>query len=214
MAAPAAPVAGVYVAGAALLAGAAWLMTPAGQRASETLGEAIYDGGAQAVDNVKDAANAVMDIFSGDDAQSTPTSTTTTNTTTRGCDGPHRGRLQVQGFKPRVDPLPVELSWPWSRPCVPPLRPEGLSALSAVLLPQTMVISPRSAGYRGPAFSKMSQHIRNAAPLGFVAPHRFGWAINPATGIAVPNQRIRAGHPSGPPRVDIEVVLGRAFGDR
>lgn len=49
----AAPVAGVYVAGAALLAGAAFLMTPAGQSASQSLAEAMVDGGAQAVDNIR-----------------------------------------------------------------------------------------------------------------------------------------------------------------
>jgi len=202
----AAPVAGVYVAGAALLAGAAWLLTPAGQRASETLGDAIYEGGAQAVDNVKDAVNSVSDIFSDDEV----VPTTTTNDTTARCDGPHRGRLQVQGYNRRVDPHLLELSWPWTRSCVPPLRLEGLAAISGVLLPATQAVSFGSAGYRGPAFAKMSQHISKAPPIGFLAGHRIGWAINHATGQAVPNQRAIG----GAPRVDLEVIQGRAFGDR
>lgn len=204
MAAPAAaPVAGVYVAGAALLAGAAWLMTPAGQRASETLGEAIYEGGATAVDNI-------TSLFEGEEqAPAVPQTTTTTNTTTRPCDGPHRGRLQVQGYAPRHDPHPIELSWPWTRPCIPPFKPEGLAALSAVLLPGTAAISFSSAGRRGPAFAAMSQHIQNAPPIGFMAGHRKGFGIT-STGALRPN--LSAG--PNAPRVDLEVHAGRAFGIR
>ncbi|NSX56064.1 hypothetical protein [Parasulfitobacter algicola] len=85
---PAAAVGGVYVGGAALLAGAVYLMTPAGQRASASLGEAIYDGGAAAVDNI-------TDLLSSDDVETpavpTTGATTTTDTTTceRGCDWRH-----------------------------------------------------------------------------------------------------------------------------
>ena len=208
-AAAAAPVAGVYVAGAALLAGAAWLMTPAGQRASETLGEAIYDGGAQAVDNVKDAANAVMDVFTGDEEETQTTPTTTT--TTRECDGPHRGRLQVQGYVPRVDPVPIELSWPWSRPCIPPLRPEGRVEISG-LLERTRAISFASAGYRRPAFIRMSQYINSAPTTGF-GPHQMGFSID-VVGNAARNRAAGVRFPRNPARVDIEVAVGRAFGDR
>lgn len=209
-AAAAAPVAGVYVAGAALLAGAAWLMTPAGQRASQSFGEAVIDGGAQAVDNVKSAASAVVDAFSGDDAdaQVAPVSTTTTDTTTRPCDGPHRGRLQVQGYSPRVDPGPIELSWSWARTCLPPLKPEGLAALP-FLLGKTTAINYASAGLRGPAFAAMSRHIVSAPPMGFLAGHRKGWGVTP-------NGRLRPNLSAGPnaPRVDLEVHAGRAFGVR
>ena len=200
-------VGGAYVAGAVLFAGAAWLMTPAGQRASETLGEAM----AEAADN---AVQNITDIFSSDDeeTQTTPTTTTTTNTTTRGCDGPHRGRLQVQGYAPRVEPLPIELSWPWVRDCVPPLRPEGLAALSG-LFAQTQGINFKSAGYRGPAFSKMSQYIKKSPLIGFGA-HSKGWAIEPNTKKAVPNLRVKGDPIYGPPRVDLEIKVGRAFGDR
>lgn len=212
MAAPAvaAPAAGVYVAGAALLAGAAWLMTPAGQRASQSFGEAVVQGGSQAVENVKDAAAAISDVFSGDkdDAQATPRVATDTNTTSRNCDGPHRGRLQVQGYSPRVDPAPIELSWPWSRPCIPPLKSEGHTAISALLM-QTRAVSFESAGLRGPAFSAMSRHITSAPPIGFMAGHRRGWGVTP-TG------RLRRNLSAGPnaPRVDLEVHAGRAFGVR
>lgn len=203
MAAPAAaaPAAGVYVAGAALVAGAAWLMTPQGQRASQTLGEAMYDGGAQAVNNIKD-------LFRGDeDEQSTPTTTTTTNTTTRQCDGPHRGRLQSQGYR-RPDPGRVELSRPWNRPCLPPLRAEGRSMISA-LLNDTKSFSFVSAGLRAGAFAAMSRHIGSAPPMGFMAGHRMGWGI-------APNGALRPNLIAGPdaPRVDLEVHVGRAFGDR
>lgn len=213
MAAPAvaaAPVAGVYVAGAALFAGAAWLMTPAGQRASQSFGEAVIGGGAQAVDNVKSAASAVADVFTSDDAdtQAVPVGSTTTDTTTRPCDGPHRGRLQVQGYSPRVDPAPLELSWPWARTCVPPLKPEGLAALP-ILLVQTVEASYASAGLRGPAFAAMSRHIVSAPPMGFLAGHRKGWGVTP-------NGRLRPNLSAGrnAPRVDLEVQAGRAFGVR
>lgn len=93
---------------------------------------------------------------------------------------------------------------------MPPLKAEGLTALSGDLLPRTRSINFASAGYRGPAFSKMSQHIQSAPPSGFLAGHRMGWGIHPATGAAVPN--LRAGPDA--PRVDLEVHAGRAFGTR
>lgn len=208
MAAPAAaaPVAGVYVAGAALLAGAAYLMTPAGQRASQSFGEAVIDGGSQAVDNIRDL------FRSEDDAQATPVAQTGTATQTqeRKCDGPHRGRLQVQGYKRGVDPVPVELSWPWTRDCRPPLRPEGLSALSAILLPQTMAISGGSAGWRGPAFSKMSQYISNSPPMGFTPANSGGWSITETGGVV---RNFGRGAGRNAPRVDLDIFVGRAFGD-
>jgi hypothetical protein len=206
MAAPvAAPAAGVYIAGAALLAGAAYLMTPAGQRTTASLGEAVADGAGSAIDSI-------VNLFSGkkteEQSESVPVAGTTT--TTRPCDGPHGGRIQVQGYVPRIDPHPLELSWPWNRECVPPLRPEGLSAVSGVLLPQVAAISYESAGYRGQAFSKMSKHIRDSPSEGFLAGHRVGWGIHPATRQAVRN--LRAGPDA--PRVDLEVHRGRAFGVR
>lgn len=196
----------VYVGGAALVAGAVWLMTPAGQRASQTLGEAMVAGGSQAVDNIR---NLFADETESQ-APAVPGTREGSRTEERRCDGPHRGRLQVQGYRPSVDPAPVELSWPWNRPCLPPLKPEGLMALSGDLLPRTRQISFASAGHRGPAFSKMSQHIRSAPATGFETGHRIGWGIHPDTGSAVPN--LRAG-PSAP-RVDLEVHAGRAFGVR
>lgn len=210
-AAAAAPVAGVYVAGAALIAGAAWLMTPAGRRASETLGGAIYEGGAAAAKDVRDVASAAMDMMTGADDEAVPVSvpTTTTNDTTRRCDGPHRGRLQVQGYDPRVDPFDFTSdqgpSWGWAMPCYPPLRAVGLAQLSTNLLVQTQNIRHESAGLRGAAFAKMSRHIANAPPIGFVARHVAGW-----------NHLGRRAFGSGRnvPRVDLEVTRGRAFGDR
>jgi hypothetical protein len=200
MAAPAAVPAAVYVGGAALVAGAVWLMTPAGRQASQTLGEAMAQGAGNAVDNIRG-------LF-GSETEAAPTAATETDT--RPCDGPHRGRLQVQGYNRRVDPGPIELSWPWSRPCIPPIRPEGLAALSADLLLRTRAISFASAGHRGPAFSRMSQHISNSPAIGFMAGHTIGWGIDAATGRAVINTR------AGPnaPRVDLEVHAGRAFGVR
>lgn len=195
-AAPALPVAGVYVAGAALLAGAAWLLSPPGRHASETLGEAIYEGGANAVQNIKD-------IFTSEEEEAQ----TTTNTTTRGCDGPHGGRLQVQGYAPRTDPYSLELSWPWNRECTPPLRPEGLGAVSGLLV-QTQAISYRSVGRRGKAFSAMSKHISKAPSLGFESGHRIGFGVTPDGDLRI-NQK--AGRNA--PRVDLEVHRGRAFGD-
>ena len=204
--AAAAPVAGVYVAGAALLAGAAYFMTPAGQRASQSLGEAMVDGGSQAVHNIRNLFAADTDTRS----PAVPVTAEGTRTEERRCDGPHRGRLQVQGFRPPHDVRPIELSWPWARTCTPPLKPEGLTALSADLLLSTRLINYASAGHRGPAFSKMSQHIQSAPPAGFLAGHRMGWGIHSATGSAVPN--LRAG--PNAPRVDLEVHAGRAFGVR
>lgn len=197
MAAPALPVAGVYVAGAVLATVLVWYSTPAGRRTSETLGEAIYEGGAGAVQNIKD-------IFTSDKEES---QTTTTNTTTRGCDGPHRGRLQVQGYDRRTDPSSLELSWPWNRECTPPLRPEGLGAVSGLLV-QTRAISYRSVGRRGKAFSAMSKHIRKAPSLGFESGHRIGFGVTPDGDLRI-NQK--AGRNA--PRVDLEVHRGRAFGD-
>ena len=206
MAAPvAAPAAGVYIAGAALLAGAAYLMTPAGQRTTASLGEAVADGAGSAIDSI-------VNLFSGkkteEQSESVPVAGTTT--TTRPCDGPHRGRLQVQGYAPRIDPHPLELSWPWNRDCIPPLRPEGLSALSANLLPQTAAISYESAGYRGPAFSRMSQYIESSPPIGFTPMQSGGWSID-ARGQAVRN--FKRGVSRNAPRIDMEVHAGRAFGD-
>jgi hypothetical protein len=62
-----------------------------------------------------------------------------------------------------------------------------------------------AAGLRGPAFSKMSQHISNAPPIGHVARHTIGW-----------NHLGQRAYGSGRnvPRVDLEVIQGRAFGDR
>lgn len=204
----AAPAAGVYVAGAALLAGAAWLMTPAGQRASQSFGEAVVQGGAEAVDTVREAASAVADALSGAEDEAVPNVGTDTSTTSQNCDGPHRGRLQVQGYNPRVDSAPIELSWPWDRPCYPPLKPEGHTALSGLLV-QTQAVSFRSAGLRGPAFAAMSRHITSAPPMGFLAGHRRGWGVTP-------NGRLRPNLSAGPnaPRVDLEVHAGRAFGVR
>lgn len=96
---------------------------------------------------------------------------------------------------------------------MPPLRLEGNSQLSG-LLESTRAVSFASAGYRRSAFVKMSEHINGAGPDGYHATHTIGWAINPATGNAVPNQRVRVGHPAGPARVDMEIMAGRAFGDR
>lgn len=207
MAAPAAaaPVAGVYIAGAGLLAGAAYLLTPAGQRASASLGEAIYDGGAAAVDDIRDLFTSDEDEQAG--AGATPT--TTTSDVVERCDGPHRGRLQVQGYAPRVDPFDFTSaqgpSWGWNEPCYPPLRAMGLAQLSTNLLVQTRNIRFESAGLRGPAFAKMSQHISNAPATGFYARHVIGW--NHLGQRAVGSGR-------NVPRVDLEVIQGRAFGDR
>ncbi|WP_417842458.1 hypothetical protein [Thalassospira sp.] len=205
--AAAAPVAGVYIVGAALLAGAAWLSTPAGRRASQTLGEAMYEGGAAAVDEVKDVGRAAMDVFTDekDDTKAIPQ--TNTNDVTQRCDGPHRGRLQVQGYAPRVDSYPIELSWPWMRECIPPLRPEGLEAVSNLFL-ETQSVNYRSAGLRGKAFSAMSKHISSVSSDGFRAGYRKGFGITPE-GKLRPN--IVAG--KNAPRVDLEVHAGRAFGD-
>lgn len=196
--------AAVYVGGAALFAGAVWLMTPAGQTASQTLGQAMAEGGANAIDNI-------VSLFTAEDAPAAPVATTTTDSPTRTCDGPHRGRLQVQGYMPRIDPAPIELSWPWSRPCIPPLRPEGLGALSAYLLPATAAIAYRSAGYRGPVFAAMSQYISKSPPMGFMPANSGGWSIS-GGGVAVRNFSRGVGRNA--PRVDLDIFVGRAFGDR
>jgi len=204
--AAAAPVAGVCVARAALLAGAASLMTPAGQRASQSLGEAMGDGGSQAVDNIRNLFSTRTET----NAPAVPIAQDGTRSEERRCDGPHRGRLQVQGFRKPPDPIEIELSWPAFRPCYFPLKPKGLTALSADLLARTRLISYQSAGYRGPAFAKMSRHIKTAPPGGFGAGQMEGWGIDPDAGHAVKNTR--AGHKA--PRVDIEVFSLRAFGVR
>lgn len=207
------PVAGAYVGVAALSAGIAYLATPQGQRGAQSIGGAIYDGGVEAVEDVKSVANAAVDLLTQrqEDARSgSPTATATdtaTNTTRRACDGPHRGRLQVQGYNRRVDPHPLELSWPWTRTCSSPLRQEGLGAVSTLLV-QTRAVAYRSAGWRGAAFSAMSKHIRAAPGTGFRAGHRKGFGVTP-------NGRLRPALSAGrnAPRLDLEVHAGRAFGD-
>lgn len=169
------------------------------QQNAQATGAAIEDG--------------ITSLFSGNDVdeQAPPIAQTQTNTTTRACDGPHGGRLQVQGYRPRVDPHPIEISWPWNRPCIPPLRPEGLSVLSAVLLPATMAIKRSSAGHRGPAFAAMSRFISRSSPWGFTPADSDGWSIN-EVGRAVRNRT--RGVSRNAPRVDMEIHRGRAFGDQ
>lgn len=199
MAAPAAaPVAGAYIGLAALGAGIVYLATPQGQRTAQSLGEAMYDGGANAVDNIKS-------LFSAEEEENT-VPTTASNTTTRDCDGPHGGRLQSQGYR-KPDPGPVELSRPWRRPCTPPLRAEGRFMVSA-LFNDTRDFSFMSAGLRARAFAAMSKHISSSPPIGFLAGHKKGWGI-------APNGDLRPNLLAGPraPRVDLEVHEGRAFGD-
>lgn len=138
------------------------------------------------------------------DAQST------TNEATRNCDGPHRGRLQVQGNARNIDPPDgIEISWPWNRPCVPPLRPEGLLEISA-LLERTREISPESAGWRGGAFAKMSRFISGSGPSGLRPSDSGGWSIT-EDGKTVRNRT--RGVLRNAARVDIEILAGRAFGD-
>lgn len=166
-----------------------------------------YQEGAQA------AAGAISDglasVFQGDDTRAGAVPMATTNTATRTCDGPHRGRLQVQGYEPTIDPFDFTSargpSWPWTRPCFPLLRAEGLTALSLTLLNATREIRFASAGLRGPAFAKMSQHIVNAPAIGHGARHTIGW-----------NHLGQRAYGSGRnvPRVDLEVIQGRAFGER
>ncbi|GGE22648.1 hypothetical protein GCM10011360_08910 [Primorskyibacter flagellatus] len=206
MAAPAAAVpAAVYVAGAGLVAGAVWLMTPAGQRASQSLGEAIVDGGATAVDNIRNLIQGEEEDTAP--PQAIPQTQADTDTATRRCDGPHRGRFQAQGYRPSQEPRPVETSVPWVRDCFAPQRAEGRGMVS-LLLVQTQAISRQGAGLRGACFSRMSQHVNSAPPSGFTAGHRAGWGINPAG-------QVRRNTAAGPnaPRVDLEVQAGRAFGD-
>lgn len=197
-------VAGVYIVGAALVGGAVYLMTPQGRRTSESLGEAIIDGGSAAVDNI-------ADLFSSDEEESgqATTTTTTTSDVVERCDGPHRGRLQVQGYDERIDPFDFTSnrgpSWAWNEPCYPPLRSMGLAQLSTNLLVQTRNIRFEFAGLRAAAFTKMSQHITKAPPTGFYARHVIGWNHL--------GQRA-LGSGRNVPRVDLEVIQGRAFGDR
>lgn len=204
MAGPAAPpAAAVFVGGAAVRAGWIWLRTPVGQRTAATLGGAMAAG-------ATDAVGTIRDYFSDDDTAAPAVPQTDTGTQQRQCDGPHNGRLQVQGYRHRVDPFPIELSWPWNRPCTPPLRPEGLGALSGILLPETMAIRRESAFLRGPAFASMSRFISNSSPLGFTPADSGGWSIT-STGTVVRN-RSRGAGPNAP-RVDIDIFAGRAFGD-
>ncbi len=204
MVAQAAPVAGVYVAGAALLAGAAYLMTPAGQRTSESLGEAIYSGGENAVENIK----SLFTPQTQSKAHVNTREAAADNTRQRNCDGPHRGRLQVQGYAKNIDPFSLELSQPWNRACNPPLKPEGFVMISTLLV-MTQAVRYQSAGYRAAAFVKMSEHIASAPPMGFLAGYSIGFGML-KKGKAVNN--LKAGR--NPARVDLEVKLGRAFGAR
>lgn len=199
----AAPAAGVYVAGAALFAGAVWIMTPAGRRASETMAEAMVDGGTQAVDNIRN-------LFADDtdtQAPAVPAAQQGSRSEERRCDGPHRGRFQAQGHRPSQEPHRIEESVPWTRNCQAPLRAEGRVMVSA-LLALTQASSFQGAGLRGPCFARMSQHVNSAPPGGFGAGHRAGWGITPSG-------QVRRNTSAGPdaPRVDLEVHAGRAFGD-
>ena len=180
---------------AATAATAVVVSSPEYQRNAQAAGAAIQDG--------------ISGLFTRHDeqTQTRATTTTTTNTTTRECDGPHRGRLQSQGYR-RPDPGRVELSQAWSRPCIPPLRAEGRAMISA-LLNDTRQFSFVSAGIRARAFARMSRHINSAPPTGFVAGHRIGWGITPHGALV---RNIDAG--LNAPRVDLEVWAGRAFGDR
>lgn len=193
----------VYVGGAALVAGAIWLMTPAGQRATQTLGEAMVEGGSQAVDNIRN-------LFADEtetQAPAVPRAEDGTRTEERRCDGPHRGRFQAQGYRPSQEPRRVETSESWFEPCHAPLRAVGLVKVSALLI-KTQAISFEGAGLRGPCFSRMSQHVKSAPPSGFPAGHTAGWGITPAGQV---RRNTAAGRDA--PRVDLEVTAGRAFGD-
>lgn len=205
MAGPVAAAAPAYVGGAALLAGAIYLATPQGRRNSQSLGEAMGQGASNAWDNV-------TGLFGSDDdtrVAPVPGTGAQTDTMTQPCDGPHRGRFQAQGYNRRVDPSPLEVSAPWTRNCIPPLKPEGFHLLSNVLLVQVRMFNYASAGLRGPAFAQMSQHVRSAPAIGFVAGHRRGYGITP-------QGQVRPNTAAGPnaPRVDLEVITGRAFGVR
>ena len=87
---------------------------------------------------------------------------------------------------------------------MPPLKPEGLAAISK-LLADTSELSYRSAGLLGKAFSKASQYIAKAPATGYYAVQKIGW-----------NHRGERAVGSGRnvPRVDVEVIQGRAFGVR
>ena len=193
----------VYVGGAALVAGAVWLMTPAGQRASQTLGEAMVAGGSQAVDNIRS-------LFADEtetQAPAVPGTQEGSRTEERRCDGPHRGRFQAQGFRSSQEPRRVETSESWSEPCYPPLRAAGMVKVSALLL-KTQAISFQGAGLRGPCFSRMSQHVKSAPARGFSAGYTIGWGITASGQV---RRNTAAGRDA--PRVDLEVTAGRAFGD-
>lgn len=207
MAAPAAAVpAAVYVAGAGLVAGAVWLMTPAGQRASQSLGEAIVDGGATAVDNIRTLIQGEEEDTAP--PQAIPQAQADTDTATRKCDGPHRGRFQAQGYRPRQEPRPVETSVPWNEECFSPGKAVGRGMVS-LLMVQTRAISYEAAGLRAKAFSRASRHVGNAPASGFTAGHKMSWNITESG-------QVRVGNMTGgrnAPRVDLEVKAGRAFGD-
>lgn len=203
MAAPAADAAPVHVGGAALVAGAIWLMTPAGQRATQILGEAMVEGGSQAVDNIR---NPFADETETQ-ASAVPTPQDGTRTEERRCDGPHRGRFQAQGYRASQESRRVETSEAWSEPCHEPLRPVGLVKVSALLI-KTQAISFQGTGLRGPCFSRMSQHVRSSPASGFGAVYTIGWGINEAGQV---RRNTAAGRDA--PRIDLEVTAGRAFGD-
>ena len=196
--------AGVYIAGAGLVAGAVYLMAPAGQRMSVSFGEAVVQGGSDAVDNIRN-------LISGEEetqAPAAPTTATQTGTETATCDGPHRGVFQAQGFRRSQEPRRVELSKGWFMPCQAPIRPVG-NALISALLADTAAHSFQGAGLRGPAFSRMSRHLASSSGLGFIAIHLAGWGITSSYRVV---RNTRAGRDA--PRVDLEVQAGRAFGIR
>lgn len=149
----------------------------------------------------------MLSKFGANDAAN-ETSIAKTDEEVKKCDGPHRGRFQAQGYAKNVDPPGgIELSKPWNRDCVAPLRTEGLTLISA-LEAETAVLNFKSAGYRGKAFSKMSKYIKKSPPTGFTPLDSIGWGIDPSTGKAVRN--ILAGAKAV--RVDLEIKVGRAFG--
>lgn len=198
-------VGGVYIIGGGVVGEAIWLMTPEGQRAGQSFSEAVAGGTSSAYDQVSS-------LFRSKDEENEDTRTVpTTNDAVKRCDGMHRGRLQVQGYR-RPEPVDFDalvpmVSWAWDRPCPPP-RAEGLAQLSSNLLIQTQNISQVGAGIRAGCFVKMSKHIKSSPSIGFVAPHSIGWGVTPS-GMTVRN---RSAGQAGP-RVDLEVHLGRAFGD-
>lgn len=198
-------VGGIYIIGGGIVGGAIWLMTPEGQRAGQSFSEAVVDGTSSAYDQVSS-------LFRSKDEENEDTrAVPATNDAVKRCDGIHRGRLQVQGYR-RPEPVDFDalvpmVSWAWDRPC-PPLRAEGLAQLSSNLLIQTQNISQVGAGIRAGCFVKMSKHISSAPASGILAFHSVGWGVNPIGQVVKNNV-------AGPraPRVDLEIHLGRAFGD-